>query len=143
MIRKNGWRIGVCILVGIIVVFAVSLYSIKTKNEYLQDNIDRLFSYNFSKLQEALFFEQKIDETSAKESTYLCSSIFQYTTFTENEPLREIIIELGDMVEDDSQYMRNSIIENEELIEDIGRLVLDLQDSEKAEEVLKGNLAYE
>lgn len=143
MIRKNGWRIGVGILVGIIVVFAVSLYSIKIQNEYLQDNIDRLFSYNFSKLQEALFFEQKIDETSAKESTYLCSSIFQYTTFKENGPLGEIIIELGDMLEDDSQYMRDGIMEDEEIIEDMGRLVLDLQDVEKAEEVLKGILVYE
>lgn len=145
MIRNRDWWTVVaifCIFVVTIVTLVIALCSVKGENEYLQKNIDRLYSYNFSRLQEELFFKQDLMVVAVEESAYICTSIFPYTKFAENEPLGEIVVKLGDMVEDNFQDARENIMKDEQLIEDMGRLALDLQNSDLAAKVLSGILTY-
>ena len=126
----------------LIIVLAITVHSIKERNEHLQNSLDSLFSYNFSQLQEELFYKRDLSETSAAENSYMCVSIFSYTTFAENELLKEIVVALSNMVESDSQNARERIMDDTQLIENMGQLVLDLQNMDLAEKILSDIQKY-
>ena len=126
----------------ILLIFSISLIvvtnSIKSKNDYLQDNIDHIFSYNFSKAQENLLYEQGY-ESSAEENAYVCVSLFQYTTYAENDSLGQIVSILCDI--ENFENIKEGAEKGTEVVDTLGKLALDLKNEELAEDALTSILA--
>lgn len=141
-INLKNRKVFIAVIILLLLVSSVFLYLFISANEdkeFLQENIDRQFSYNLQSLHNYLYRSSSVDMDADSLALYhaniaknaaVCEALFSISSYADNNALQNIMWTLIQMTPPDAYYLR---ITDKELIDDIGYLILHLnyQDNEE------------